>query len=137
MAAFGNTSRRRLKTCHPDIQRVFKRVVKDHDCTVICGRRGRKAQDLAYAKGNSKLQWPDSKHNAEAPQLSDAIDVVPYVPGKGAIWDERACAYLAGKVMAAAKDEGVKLRWGGDWDRDNDLQDQNFNDLAHYELVKD
>ena len=135
MASFGKLSRRRLKTCHPDIQRVFKRVVKDHDCTVICGSRGQKAQDQAYALGNSKLQWPHSKHNAIPPKLSTAIDAVPYVPGKGAIWDRTSCAYFAGKVMEVAKKEGVKLRWGGDWDGDNDLNDQNFKDLAHFELV--
>lgn len=26
--------------------------------------------------------------------------------------------------------------WGGDWDSDNDLTDQTFNDLAHYQLRK-
>ena len=136
MPSFGKTSRRRLKTCHPDIQRVFKRVVKEHDCSIICGRRGRNAQQLAFENGNSKVQWPDSAHNAEEPELSDAVDAGPYVSGKGIIWEPVACAYFAGKVMEIAKEEGVELRWGGDWDRDNDTTDQNFNDLVHFELVK-
>jgi len=134
--SFGKTSRRRLKTCHPDLQRVFKRVVKEHDCTIICGRRGRNAQELAYANGKSKVQWPNSRHNAEAPELSEAVDAAPYVSGKGVIWEERACAFFASKVLDVAKEEGVELRWGGDWDGDGDLTDQNFNDLVHFELVK-
>ena len=29
----------------------------------------------------------------------------------------------------------VRIRWGGDWDGDNDLDDQTFDDLVHFELV--
>ena len=42
---------------------------------------------------------------------------------------------LAGVVHVAAKDLGVEIRWGGDWDSDFDMTDQQFNDLAHYELA--
>jgi len=28
-----------------------------------------------------------------------------------------------------------KLRWGGDWDSDKVFDDQNFDDLPHFELV--
>jgi hypothetical protein len=28
------------------------------------------------------------------------------------------------------------IRWGGDWDRDNDFSDQKLNDLCHFELIK-
>jgi len=27
------------------------------------------------------------------------------------------------------------LRWGGDWDRDTQVDDNNFDDLVHFELV--
>ena len=26
------------------------------------------------------------------------------------------------------------IRWGGDWDRDFDVREKQWNDLAHYEL---
>jgi peptidoglycan L-alanyl-D-glutamate endopeptidase CwlK len=29
-----------------------------------------------------------------------------------------------------------RIRWGGDWDMDNDLSDNTFNDLVHFELYK-
>ena len=36
---------------------------------------------------------------------------------------DRAAAYL-----------GItNIHWGGDWDRDTEVNDQTFNDLAHFE----
>jgi peptidoglycan L-alanyl-D-glutamate endopeptidase CwlK len=33
---------------------------------------------------------------------------------------------------------GVKLRWGGNWDRDGEpVTDQDFQDLVHFELAED
>ena len=39
-------------------------------------------------------------------------------------------------MLGVAAAEGIKIRWGGDWDRDNDLADQSFNDLVHFEDLK-
>ena len=42
---------------------------------------------------------------------------------------------LAHHIMATAKRLGYNnMRWGGDWDKDFDLDDQTFNDLCHFEL---
>ena len=30
----------------------------------------------------------------------------------------------------------IKLRWGGDWDRDTQVKDNSFDDLLHFELIK-
>ena len=30
---------------------------------------------------------------------------------------------------------GVRLRWGGDWDSDLEVDDNDFDDLPHFELV--
>jgi len=38
-------------------------------------------------------------------------------------------------VFGIAHRRGIKLRWGGDWDRDLDFSDQRFYDLYHFELV--
>ena len=43
--------------------------------------------------------------------------------------------YFAGRVMAVASSKGYRLRFGGDWDGDMDLKDQNFNDLVHFEYI--
>ncbi len=134
MPFFGRRSRENLAGCHTDLQRVFNKVVERFDCKVTCGRRGKEAQDDAFfgEPQRSKVQWPNSKHNAEPPDLSDAADVVPYpVDWK----DLDRFYYFAGYVKAVAEEMGIELRWGGDWDGDTEVDDQTFFDLPHYEIV--
>lgn len=134
MPHFSDQSNKKLDTCHPLLQKLFREVVKDDDCTVICGHRSRKEQNHAFDSGASKVTWPNSTHNA---MPSNGVDVGPYLPGKGIPWDiPEQFYYFAGKVQAKARQIGIKVRWGGDWDGDRDLKDQKFNDLVHWELVK-
>ena len=74
MPKFSVASLTNLETCHNDLIRLFMRVIEGWDCAVICGHRGEAAQNEAFAKGTSKLRWPDSLHN-QLPSL--AVDVVP------------------------------------------------------------
>lgn len=131
MPRYSKVSQDRLSSCHPDLQQVFREVIQHTDCSILCGHRTREEQMQAYVDGNSTLPWPQSKHNVR-PSL--AVDAAPYLPGKGVSWEPRQCAYFAGQVMTIARLLGVKLRWGGDWDRDGDVTDQSFNDLVHFEL---
>ena len=134
MPVYSERSKKRLKTCHIDLQVIFNHVIKYFDCTVITGHRGEKEQNAAYNKGNSKLKYPKSKHN-KTPSL--AADVMPYPID----WrDLNRMRYFAGVVFGIAKmlkDEGLithNLRWGGDWDKDTEVKDNKFNDLTHFEL---
>lgn len=136
MPRFSDESFSKLSTCHIDLQTLFYEVVKNFDCTVLEGHRGQADQDKAYADGKSKLKWPNGNHNANP---SNAVDVSPYPIN----WnDTKRFYYFAGYVLGVAhklKDEGKithSIRFGGDWDRDNDLSDQTFNDLVHFELVE-
>lgn len=131
MPKFGESSLKKLATCDKRLQAVANEVVKTFDCTVVYGVRTEAEQNAAVAAGNSKVKWPDSKHNSTP---SKAIDLAPFVDGKIS-WDASQCYYFAGVVMATAAHLGVKLRWGGDWDSDNNVKDQNFNDLVHFEVV--
>lgn len=134
MPKFGKKSIERLETCHPELQRLFNDVIKEYDCTVLCGERGEEAQDKAYANGASKVQWPMSKHNTQDGKLSIAIDIGPYPLD----WtDFNRWYHFGGYVMRTASCMGVSLRWGGDWDGDLNFKDQNFNDLPHFELLED
>ena len=129
MARFGKTSKRRLATCHEDLQEIFNEVIKHFDCSVICGHRGKEDQDKAVASGNSKAVWPKGRHNANP---SNAVDVCPYPVD----WDDRErMTYFAGMVMGIAKSKGIGLRWGGDWNQNTDLEDNGFDDLPHFELT--
>lgn len=128
MPYFSETSYTRLETCHPDLQLLAREVIKIKDCTVIFGHRDEADQNRAFDEGKSKVKWPGSKHN-KLP--SDALDLAPW-PLDWRDW--KSFYFLGGIVMAKAHDLGIPIRWGGDWDGDGDLKDQNFYDLAHFEL---
>lgn len=104
----GPTSLERLATCHPDLQGLIKSVAIGidegdlayagiHDITVICGFRGEREQNQAFADGTSETPWPRSKHNREP---SDAVDVAPYPVQWGlAVYADKLAtlhAYIAG-----------------------------------------
>jgi len=144
MPSFSSSSRQKLGTCDSRLQRLFSAVVEEFDCTIIQGNRSKEEQDEYFfgTPQRSKVQWPNSKHN-NSPSL--AVDVAPYVKGRGIPWPQRGSStyfkdlalfyYFAGYVMATAKEMGINLRFGGDWDRDYDLSDQTFDDLPHFEIV--
>ena len=129
MPEYSQISRERLATCHPDIQRVFDVVIQKFDCTIICGHRGQASQNKAYKTGKSKVRWPDSKHNRTP---SEAVDVAPHPIN----WKDRErFILLAGYVLGVAIKMNIPLRWGGDWNRNFVLSDEDFHDLAHFELI--
>lgn len=129
MCKFSERSKENLRECHPDLQLLFMRVISVFDCAVIEGFRSEAEQNKAYHAGKSKLKWPQSKHN-QVP--SRAVDVVPYPVD----WNDRErFVYMAGIVKGIASEMGISIRWGGDWDSDNDLNDQSFHDLPHFELL--
>ena len=102
------------------------------DISLTTGHRGKEEQDSAYPR-YTKVRWPDGKHN-KLP--SDAVDFQPHPlptnPNK--LW--ASLAYVAGHIIAYGKSRGIQFRWGGDWDSDGDLTDQNFDDLFHIEVVR-
>lgn len=137
MNKWSKISARRLNTCHEDLQTLFNIVLQVHDCTIMDGHRNKKRQNQAFYIGNSKLKWPKSKHN-KTPSL--AVDVVPYINGEST-YNREQILYFAGLVLGIANRlyiEGIMqhpIRWGGDWDRDNDFKEHKFFDGAHFELV--
>ena len=128
MPSFSQRSKNKLDSCHPDLQRLFERVVQEFDCTILAGHRGMQEQNSAFDKGFSKLRYPRSKHN-KWPSL--AVDVAPYPLD----WkDKETFYYFAGFVKGLAAEMGIAIRWGGDWDSDTMVHDQTFMDLPHFEL---
>ena len=128
MPRFGKTSKERLGTCEKDIQLLFNEVVKGFDCTIVCGHRGEKAQNEAYERGNSQVKFPKGRHNSSP---SFAVDVAPYPID----WDDRERFHLfAGFVLGVARGMGINLRWGGDWNQNFEVDDNQFDDFPHFEL---
>ena len=128
MPRFGSRSKKRLATCDDRLQGLFKEVVKHFDCSVIQGHRGKADQNNAFDEGRSKLRYPDGNHNAVP---SKAVDVAPYPID----WSDRdRFHYFSGFVLGIASQMGLKIRWGGDWDRDTQVKDNKFDDLPHFEI---
>lgn len=99
------------------------------DIKVICGTRSKEEQAIAFLEGRSKVQFPNSMHNTTP---SKAVDIVPYPVD----WNDVRRFYLmGGYVLATAEALGIRVRWGGDWNGNLDIKDQNFHDLPHIELV--
>ena len=142
MPNFSARSRANLDSCDERLQRVFDRVIQIADCTIIEGHRNEERQNEMLRTGKSQLGWPDGNHNKD-PSL--AADVAAYPID----WKDRERATLfAGLVVGVASElarsdaaaAGVanatwRLRWGGDWDSDWQVKDNNFDDLVHFEIV--
>lgn len=147
MAQFSEDSKAELATCHPALRKTARRVIQDYDFTVLEGNRSEERQNRLLAEDRSQVEFPDSKHNAmrvgvDEPDfsMSDAVDVAPYPID----WDDRGAFHvLAGRMQEAFAQlqregkirSGLALRWGGDWDGDQALDDNDFDDLPHHEIV--
>lgn len=136
MPRFSHSSFSKLSTCHPDLQALFFEVVKHFDCTVLEGYRNQENQNKAFEAGNSQLSWPNSKHNH---QPAMAVDVAPYpIDWK----NDKRMYWFAGFVLGIAqklKDEGKmthSIRYGGDWNQDDNIDNERFRDLVHFEIVE-
>jgi peptidoglycan L-alanyl-D-glutamate endopeptidase CwlK len=133
MPAFGKESLKNRGQLHPKLQALLDETIRIMDFTIVCGWRGQRDQDAAYKSGASTKKWPNSKHN-KIP--SEAADLCPY--RKGLRWEDKEAFYLlSGILKTLAFKMGIKIRVGSDWDMDNDLHDQEFNDLPHVEVILD
>ena len=129
---YSRSSLIRLSTCHPKLITLFNLVIQFFNCVIVCGYRGEEEQNQLYIKEKTKMPFPDSLHNSY-PAL--AVDAYPFFPGKGVSFEQRQCTYFAGHVKAMACLLGINLRTGADWDGDNDVNDQTFHDICHFELI--
>ena len=161
MGAFGAASLAKLAECAQPLQDVLNEAIKYNDFTVICGHRNMKDQNAAFDAGASKVKWPLSKHNDKP---SNAVDIAPYIAelpescrlliGTPGQLDAISRAYkinkaraqaillrhydiLAGSILTIAAQKGIAIRWGGNWDGDQNLFDQigKLDDAPHFELV--
>ena len=128
MPRFGKTSKKKLATCHEDLQKVFNEVIKKVDCSVLEGYRNEARQNKLYEEGKTKVHYPKGRHNASP---SRAVDVVPYPVD----WNDRERFHLfSGFVLGVAYRMGINLRWGGDWNMNFEVDDNKFDDFPHFEL---
>lgn len=130
MPTFSTLSEQRLETCDVRLQAILKEAIRHVDFTVLCGFRGPDEQEDAFRTGRSKVRWPNSKHNRKP---SVAVDLAPYPVD----WTDTArFARLAGYIERIAHEQGVKLRWGGDFDMDGRTAGEKLVDMPHLEIIE-
>ncbi len=129
MYKFGSRSKKHLVTLDERLQKVLNEVIKYVDCSIIEGHRSAERQNKLFEEGRTKVKYPHGRHNSNP---SRAVDVVPYPID----WDDRERFHLfAGFVIGIAQSMGIKLRWGGDWNMNFEVDDNNFDDFPHFELI--
>ncbi len=120
MHSLGPRSRQRLKGVHPDLVKVVERAIQitEVDFTVLEGLRTPERQKSLVEAGAS--QTLNSRH-----LTGHAVDLGAWV-GDEVRWDWPLYHKIATAMKEAARLEGVKIVWGGDWKR--------FADGPHFEL---
>lgn len=103
----------RLEGLDPELVAVVKRAIEltDIDFGVTQGLRTVEEQKELVAAGASKTM--KSKH-----LTGDAVDVVAYV-GSRISWEITLYDNIADAMREAAKELGVKIRWGAAWQISN------------------
>lgn len=131
MPIFGEESKKQLATCHSDLQLIANDAIQYVDFSILEGFRDKIHQDADYAKGVSKLKWPNGRHNKNP---SDAFDFAPYPID----WSNKVTAlarflFIAGIIWVCAVRRGIKIRFGWDWNKNLDPRDETFLDWGHVE----
>ena len=131
MPHFSERSRQRLLTCDDRLVVVCSDAIRWFDFSVIYGHRSNEEQDALYAQGRTEpgnivtnLRGGQSIHNTDP---SRAVDLAPYVPGRGVVWDDVGLFHeLYGVILCCASQRGIEIEWGGHWTR--------FVDRPHFQV---
>ncbi len=121
MPKLSEISRRRLASCHPDLQRLVEEAIKEVEFFVVSGHRTKFEQEFCVSAGTSDIHWPKSRHNSLP---SEAVDLAPWpIDWK----DLKGFDELAAIVLKVAKRLGIDLVWGGHFTKP---------DRPHFELKR-
>ena len=122
MYRFGKRSKERLKGVDVRLINVLNELIKIMDVTIIEGLRTKERQEELLKKGATKVKY--SRHMEGKALAPYPID-----------WEDRErFHYMGGMIRGIGKQLGVDIRWGGDWDSDGEIKDNNFDDLVHVEV---
>jgi peptidoglycan L-alanyl-D-glutamate endopeptidase CwlK len=130
MPQFSRISRERLLSCDSRLIAVCSDAIAFFDFSVVCGHRTNEEQDLLFAQGRitrgpivTYKRGGESIHNT---MPSRAIDLAPWVSGRGIVWDEPVLfGELAGVIMYCAWKRRIDITWGGHW--------MSFKDYPHFQ----
>ena len=125
----GKKSLSKLEGVNPDLVAVTKLAIKKTpiDFAITCGLRTKEEQARLVASGASTTMR--SKHIS-----GRAVDVAAIVDNQ-ARWEPMLYSHIAKAFFESAKELGIKIRWGGDWNCNGDSGDEKFFDGPHFELM--
>ncbi|MBB5700030.1 M15 family metallopeptidase [Sphingomonas yantingensis] len=125
----------------PRLVAVVRRAIEitKVDFMVVEGVRTQARQSELYAQGRTKpgkiVTWTRISRHMRNPVTGwgEAVDLLP-APYD---WkDVRGFDAVADAMMQAAREKGVKLRHGADWDGDGARREKGETDNPHFELAK-
>ena len=108
---FGKSSIQKLQGVHPDLVKVMNLAIQksSQDFSITEGVRTLERQKELLAK--KLTQTLKSNHIKQEYGFGHAVDVAPYPLS----WDLAKFYPIVEAVSAAAKELGVRVRWGGAW----------------------
>lgn len=135
----GAKSKERLKGVHPKLVAVVERAIQltAQDFMVLEGVRTPSRQRQLYAQGRTapgqKVTWTLKSNHFKNPRTGygHAVDLVPWPVD----WSHAKLDVVSKAMFAAAKEQGVTLRWGADWDQDGKPRERGETDSPHFEIV--
>jgi len=125
---FDSASLKHLANLHFDLQRVHKLARTRFRYRIICSYRGKADQQAAKERGASNADFGQSPHNFIPPVATDCV------PDPLNWNDKKSFDDMAAAIMQAAKELGIPIRSGADWDRDGKRWEKGENDGPHFEL---
>jgi len=144
MYNFSNKSVEKLSTVNENLQVIMYKAIERSpiDFGISHGLRTPKEQLDLFMKGrkiaeggsivieniNKIVTYCDGLNKKSKHQSGNAVDVYAYVNNK-ASWKEDYLKEIALVVLGIAAEEGIRLRWGGNFKG-------SFKDFPHYELIK-
>jgi peptidoglycan L-alanyl-D-glutamate endopeptidase CwlK len=160
---FGAGSKARMEGLHPDLVKVLELAISisDIDFTIIEGVRSDEQCYINFGKGRTvsectthdcpakyaqpnaaKVTWVNhplsSNHRKKIDGFGHAVDIYPYPVSL--VLTAKAKAYeplfdkIAKVMFKGAKELGITIRWGADWDMDNIPRERGETDNPHFEL---
>ena len=128
MFKFSKRSLSNLSSCEEALQSLANKSLANSpkDFTIICGYRNKADQDAAFARGDSQLKFPKSKHNILP---SQAFDFAPYPLD----WHDIDSFKKIGHHILDTWDDMDEsadwdIEWGGDWGK--------FKDYPHIQITR-
>lgn len=120
MYKFSKRSLSNLKGVNPKLVKLMKEAIREspYDFMITCGVRTLSEQKRLVAQGKSKTL--KSYH-----LTGNAVDIALIVNNE-VNWDFALYKEVAKHIKKIAKEQGIKITWGGDW--------KNFKDGPHFQI---